>query len=108
MINYYCIFSNYKACNFSTFMSLGGGGGGGGGASRLVLSAIVGVHPDINILFYVIFWPYLKQSTCVYILSLYFPYLYFVVTCHTDKINKYLNCKLCMQIYRRNYHDNKC
>ena len=82
-------------------------GGGGGRASRLVYT-IVGAHPDIKILFYVNFWPYLKQLTCVYILSLYFPYLYFVVTCNIDKINKYLNCQLCMQVYKGNHHDNKC
>ena len=66
-------------------------GGGGGGASRLVLYYCRGSSRYQNP-FHVNFWPYLKQSTCVYILSLYFPYLYFVVTCNIDKINKYLNC----------------
>ena len=63
---------------FFAFMSLGGGGGELQDQSRFC--TIVGVHPDIKILFHVNFWPYLKQSTCVCILSLDFPYLYFAVT----------------------------
>ena len=72
---------------------------GEGGRLQDQFYTIVRAHPDIKIIFYVNYWPYHKQSTCVYILSLYFPYLYFVVTCNIDKINKYLNCQLCMQVY---------
>ena len=71
----------------------------GGGASRLALYYCRGSSRYQNP-FYVRFWSWLKQSICVYILSLYFPYLYFVVTCNIDKINKYFNCQLCMQVYK--------
>ena len=45
------------------------GGGGGGGLQDLFYS-IVGAHPDIKILFYVNFWPYLKQSTIKFLFSI--------------------------------------